>query len=51
MTALHWDLAVPRNSIEVTVKGGWVTLMGQVRRTYEKSCSEADALVTPASSA
>jgi osmotically-inducible protein OsmY len=47
MTALHWDLAVPRNCIEVTVKGGWVTLTGQVRRAYEKSCSEADALMTP----
>jgi osmotically-inducible protein OsmY len=47
MTALHWDLAVPCNCIEVTVKGGWVTLAGQVRRAYEKSRSEADALMTP----
>jgi osmotically-inducible protein OsmY len=46
MTALHWDLAVPRNCIEVAVKGGWVTLTGQVRRAYERSCSEADALMT-----
>jgi osmotically-inducible protein OsmY len=46
MTALHWDLAVPRNCIEVTVKGGWVTLRGQVRRAYERSCSESDALMT-----
>lgn len=46
MTALHWDLAVPRNCIEVAVKGGWVTLTGQVRRAYESSCSEADALMT-----
>jgi osmotically-inducible protein OsmY len=43
VTALHWDLAVPRDSVEVTVKGGWVTLTGQVRRAYEKSCAEADA--------
>ncbi len=47
ITALHWDLAVPRHCIEVTVKDGWVTLKGQVRRTYEKSCSEADALTIP----
>jgi osmotically-inducible protein OsmY len=47
MTALHWDLAVPRNCIEVTVKGGWVTLTGQVHRAYEKSRSEADALMAP----
>jgi osmotically-inducible protein OsmY len=46
MTALHWDLAVPRNCIEVTVKGGWVTLRGQVHRAYERSCSESDALMT-----
>jgi osmotically-inducible protein OsmY len=46
MTALHWDLAIPRNCIAVTVKGGWVTLRGQVRRAYEKSCSESDALMT-----
>jgi hypothetical protein len=45
ITALHWDLAVPRNSVEVTVKGGWVTLTGQVRRAYEKSCSEASGVI------
>ena len=47
ITALHWDLAVPRHCIEVAVKDGWVTLKGQVRRSYEKSCSEADALAIP----
>ncbi len=47
ITALHWDLAVPRHCIDVTVKDGWVTLKGQVRRVYEKSCSEADALTIP----
>jgi osmotically-inducible protein OsmY len=46
MTALHWDLSVPRNCIEVTVKGGWVTLRGRVHRAYERSCSESDALMT-----
>ena len=47
ITALHWDLAVPRHCIEVTVKERWVTLKGQVRRAYEKSCAEADALMIP----
>jgi osmotically-inducible protein OsmY len=46
MTALHWDLAVPCNCIQVTVRGGWVTLTGQVHRAYERSCSESDALMT-----
>ena len=43
MTALHWDLAVPRNRVQVKVNRGWVTLTGQVRRDYEKSRAEADA--------
>ena len=32
MTALHWDLAVPRDRVQVSVKGGWVTLTGRVVR-------------------
>jgi hypothetical protein len=43
MTALHWDLAVPRNRVQVRVDHGWVTLTGQVRRDYEKARAEADA--------
>jgi osmotically-inducible protein OsmY len=43
MTALHWDLAVPRDRVRVRVDRGWVTLTGQVRRDYEKSRAEADA--------
>jgi osmotically-inducible protein OsmY len=30
----------------VRVYRGWVTLTGQVRRAYEKSCAEADARMT-----
>lgn len=37
ITALHWNLAVPRHCIDVTVKDGWVTLKGQVRRV-SRSC-------------
>ena len=43
MTALHWDLAVPRNRVHVSVDRGWVTLSGHVAREYERSCAEADA--------
>lgn len=43
MTALHWDLAVPRDRVQVSVKRGWVTLTGRVKRPYEKSRAEADA--------
>jgi osmotically-inducible protein OsmY len=47
MTALHWDLAVPRDRVKVSVDRGWVTLTGQVLRVYEKACAEADAQMTP----
>src|SRR5271155_4743420 len=47
MTTLHWDLAVPRDRVRVSVDRGWVTLTGQVLRAYEKSRAEADALMTP----
>ena len=43
MTALHWDLAVPRDRVQVSVAGGWVTLTGRVVREYEKARAEADA--------
>jgi osmotically-inducible protein OsmY len=43
MTALHWDLAVPRDCVQVSVTRGWVTLTGRVARDYEKSRAEADA--------
>jgi osmotically-inducible protein OsmY len=43
MTALHWDLAVPRDRVQVSVSRGWVTLTGRVGRDYEKDRAEADA--------
>jgi osmotically-inducible protein OsmY len=47
MTALHWDLAVPRDRVQVRVDHGRVTLTGQVARDYEKARAEADALMVP----
>jgi osmotically-inducible protein OsmY len=47
MTALHWDLAVPRDRVQVSVAAGWITLTGRVARDYEKSRAEADALLVP----
>jgi osmotically-inducible protein OsmY len=46
MTALHWDLAVPRDRVQVNVDRGWVTLTGQVRHEYERSRAETDARTT-----
>ena len=45
MTALHWDLAVPRDRVQVSVAGGWVTLTGRVSGDYERERAEADALM------
>jgi BON domain len=47
MTALHWDLAVPRDRVQVSVEHGRVTLTGRVAYDYEKSRAEADALMVP----
>jgi osmotically-inducible protein OsmY len=47
MTALHWDLAVPRDRVRASVSRGWVTLTGRLGREYEKSCAEADARMSP----
>jgi osmotically-inducible protein OsmY len=47
MTALHWDLTVPRDRVRVSVSRGWVTLTGLVTRDYESSRAEADARMSP----
>jgi osmotically-inducible protein OsmY len=46
MTALPWDLAVPRDRVLVNVSRGWVILIGEVTREYEKARAEADARMT-----
>ncbi len=43
LNALHWDLAVPRNRVDVQVERGHVTLTGTVDRPYSKACAERDA--------
>lgn len=47
LNALHWDLAVPRDRLQVKVESGWVTLSGHVEREYSKTCAEADARSSP----
>jgi len=43
MNALHWDLAVPRDRLNVDVKNGWVTVSGTVDLPYQRMCAESDA--------
>ena len=47
LNALHWDLAVPRNRLEIEVEDGRVTLSGMVDRPYQRSCAESVARNVP----
>ena len=47
LNALHWDLAVPRNRLEIEVDDGRVTLSGTVDQPYQRSCAESDARNVP----
>ncbi|ABD89342.1 BON domain-containing protein [Rhodopseudomonas palustris] len=39
---LDWDVLVPANAIEVSVKDGWITLTGNVDWHYERTAAEDD---------
>jgi osmotically-inducible protein OsmY len=43
LNALHWDLAVPRDRLNVDVENGWVTVSGMVDLPYQRTCAESDA--------
>ena len=47
LNALHWDLAVPRDRLNVDVENGWVTVSGIVDLPYQKTCAESDARSVP----
>ena len=47
LNALHWDLAIPRDRLNVDVENGWVTVSGLVDRPYQRSCAESDAKSVP----
>jgi osmotically-inducible protein OsmY len=42
LNVLSWDSVVPSNAIQVTVRGGLVTLTGKVNWYYQKSSAERD---------
>jgi osmotically-inducible protein OsmY len=47
LNALHWDLAVPRDRLNVDVENGWVTVSGLVDLPYQRTCAESDAKGVP----
>jgi len=47
LNALHWDLAIPRDRLNVDVENGWVTVSGLVDLPYQRSCAESDAKSVP----
>ena len=47
LNALHWDLAVPRDRLNVDIENGWVTVSGLVDLPYQRSCAESDAKSVP----
>jgi osmotically-inducible protein OsmY len=47
LNALYWDLAVPRDRLNVDVENGWITISGMVDRPYQRTCAESDAKSVP----
>ena len=47
LNALYWDLAVPRDRLNVDIENGWVTVSGMVDLPYQKACAECDARSVP----
>ena len=47
LNALYWDLAVPRDRLDVDVEDGWVTVSGLVDLPYQRTCAESDAKSVP----
>ena len=43
LNAIHWDLAIPRDRLNVDVENGWVTVSGMVDLPYQRACAECDA--------
>ena len=39
---LEWDVAVPRDAVEVKVEDGWITLSGEVDRNFQREAATQD---------
>ena len=47
LNALHWDLAIPRDRLNIDIENGWVTVSGMVDLPYQRTCAESDAKSVP----
>jgi osmotically-inducible protein OsmY len=47
LNAIHWDLAIPRDRLNIDVENGWVTVSGMVDLPYQRACAESDAKSVP----
>jgi osmotically-inducible protein OsmY len=47
LNALYWDLAIPRDRLNIDVENGWVTVSGLVDLPYQRDCAEFDARSVP----
>lgn len=42
LNSLYWDIDITSKYLRVTVERGQVTISGEVARSYQKGCAEAD---------
>jgi osmotically-inducible protein OsmY len=42
VSRLDWNIDVPADGVHVTVRAGWITLEGQVRRAFQRAAAERD---------
>jgi osmotically-inducible protein OsmY len=42
LDVIAWDLAVPKDSVNIRIDKGWVTLTGEVGWRFQKQAAEAD---------
>jgi len=47
LNELHFDLAIPRDRLNVKFQNDWVILSGEVEWPYQKSCAEVDVRRVP----
>lgn len=42
VNAIYWDHTIPKDSLKVTVRDGWITLEGSLYWNYQREAAQAD---------